>query len=138
MESINRDVDQREVSRYRRPLYLTLFTLVVIIIVASNFYVVVDKANGAAVKSNLSEMRSQIEISFVDSPSYADVCKIPRLQVMFDTAMVAGDGSGKCYSGNSFWITWVGLKNTNEAWCVDSRGFSKFIPKPDAPIAGCF
>ena len=104
-----------------------------------------NKGADAAIKSNLSNMRSQVEILFGDNGIYNGVCTAQNPQAMYDASCRASVGAictdntnGHCWNNASNWGAWVQLKyDTTRAWCVDYTGASRQVPKPAPNIVIC-
>jgi len=87
------------------------------------------KAANAAVKSNMTNMRSQIALLFDNGP-YTNICTNPTITAFRTAAATAGGGTNVCNVGGgttptSFVIS-IQLKVQEGAynyWCVDSTGF---------------
>ena len=113
-----------------------LIVVTIIGIVASIVIVALNTARGKAanvsVKANLSNMRTQAELSYDDQNpnSYINVCDNVTVDAALDSAISAGGGSGICNDGVSGWAAAVQLKTlegSNNTWCVDNTGVSKAI-----------
>lgn len=126
----------------------TLIELLVVIALLSMMASIVFAAlNGArksaadtSVKSNLANMRAQVELLFGDTGNYSAVCVSTQPQNMFNAAVSASGGTSKCNPAASKWNAWVQLKtDITSAWCVDSTGASRLIPTPGGSgiIASC-
>src|SRR4051812_23822809 len=95
----------------KRSSGFTLIELLVVIALLSMMASIVFAAlNGArktaadtAIKSNLSNMRSQIELLFGDTGNYSAVCVSTQPQNMFNAAVSAGGGTSKCNPAASKW-----------------------------------
>lgn len=89
------------------------------------------KAANAAVKSNMSNMRSQITLQYEDGP-YVNICSNGTINTFRAAAVAAGGGTNVCNTGGgasqtSFAIS-IQLKvveNGFTYWCVDSTGASR-------------
>ena len=111
-----------------------------------------ERAENAAVKANLANLRAQAEFVYDDSNPHAygaapnaSSCTEPAANSLFSTdtpataiinnivsqALEHSGGASYCSSTLSNWVASVELKISEDAnayWCVDSSGLSKGIP----------
>lgn len=81
-----------------------------------------NKGSDAAVKSQLSSVRAEAEISYDDSGySYDNVCT--AVATLVTAAGNSGGGTGVCNDSVTAWAAQAPLK-TSGYWCVDSTGTS--------------
>lgn len=81
-----------------------------------------SKGSDAAVKSQLSSVRAEAEISYDDSNySYDNVCT--AVATLVTAAGNSGGGAGVCNDSATAWAASAPLK-TSGYWCVDSTGKS--------------
>jgi prepilin-type N-terminal cleavage/methylation domain-containing protein len=89
-----------------------------------------NKANDAAVKSDLEGMRPSAEIWYDDhSNIYTGFCADTSATKASDAASLVGSGnttSDVCNESATAWAAAAPLK-TAGAWCVDSTGASRLI-----------
>ncbi|MFZ2523385.1 MAG: type II secretion system protein [Minisyncoccia bacterium] len=91
------------------------------------------KGGNAAVKANLSGIRSQAEIVYDDNgQDYSNVCSDQSVVDAVTAALTAGGDAGavgdRCNSSASAWAANALLKTPEASstyWCVDSVGKSK-------------
>jgi len=87
-----------------------------------------NKGNDAAVKSELSSVRAQAEISYdSNNNSYINVCADGQVVKLLDDASQKGAGnttSDACYDVAGAYAASAPLKSGG-FWCVDSTGVSK-------------
>jgi len=108
-----------------------------------------DKGTDAAVKSNLTGLKSQAAIYnddnsgdfslICDDPKIADAVEGSKLAVA-PTVTSGGLGDGDCASSATEWAAWVNLKSASTtAFCVDSTGVSSTTPAQNSstPITLC-
>jgi prepilin-type N-terminal cleavage/methylation domain-containing protein len=117
----------------------TLIELLVVIALIGMFGAIVLAAlnsarlsgGDAAIKNNLSNMRSQEELLYGDTANYSFACSGgTKPRDMFNAAVSSGgSGTAVCRQNSSLWVACVPLKsNSSNAWCVDYKGQSKQIP----------
>jgi len=88
-----------------------------------------DKSGNAAVKSSMSSLRTQMDLSW--SGTYTGICTDTKVAEILDSASMAGVGnatSDVCNSNSTRWAASVPLKmaeGTSNYWCVDSTGIAK-------------
>lgn len=81
-----------------------------------------NKGSDAAVKSQLSSVRAEAEISYDDNGySYDNVCT--AVATLVTAAGNSGGGTGVCNDNATAWAASAPLK-TSGYWCVDSTGTS--------------
>ncbi|MEK7163366.1 MAG: type II secretion system protein [Patescibacteria group bacterium] len=90
------------------------------------------KGANAAVKANLTQIRSQAEIVFdgVSPNSYATMCADATVVSARTAADAAGSGTNKCFGDADSWVVSTKLKvvdGANNYFCVDSTGKAKSI-----------
>lgn len=94
-----------------------------------------EKAANAAIKQNLTTLRSEVELFYTNSTtsSYVNVCddaKILRIR----TAVNSASGlTMACYSNANTWAASSALKRpegANNYWCVDGGGASRGHASP--------
>lgn len=91
-----------------------------------------SKGADASVKANLSGIRSQAEIVYDSTNSYATVCANATVVSAGAAAALAGGGTFVCNNQAASWSASTALKSTNvvsgssgtDYWCVDSNGKS--------------
>jgi len=92
-----------------------------------------SKGANAAIKANLSGIRSQAELVYNDNgQSYATVCDNENVTNALNSAITAGGDTGsvatRCNATGTAWAANVLLKvaeGTSLYWCVDSLGVGK-------------
>ncbi len=94
------------------------------------------KGANAAVKSNLANIRAQMEIVYdgVSPNTYVGGCASTTVANALTSATSANGGvTPKCYESSSAWVVSAQLKVADDSagtlthWCVDSAGKSKAI-----------
>ncbi len=93
------------------------------------------KGANAAVKSNLANIRAQMEIVYdgVNPNSYATGCTSTTVANALTSAGAAGGVTPKCYNASGTWVAAAQLKVADDSagtlthWCVDSAGKSRAI-----------
>lgn len=132
---------------YRSTRGFTLIELLVVIAIIGILASVViaqlnsarDKGGDAAVKSNLSNLRSQAALYFDEnSSSYGpntgtscttagSVFADARVAAQIDAAEAASGGGSiaACANSTTLWTVSVPLRDKTKAWCVDSSGIAK-------------
>jgi len=84
-----------------------------------------NKGNDAAVKSELSSIRAQAEISYdSNSNSYTQVCADTQVIKLLADAAVKSGGATACNPSQGAYAASSALKSSG-FWCVDSLGTSK-------------
>ena len=103
-----------------------------------------DEARDANTRSEMSSLRSAMEVRGMREGSFADICSddgsftvddddniddstINRLQEAIDANGPNNDGNIACYSDSRSWIVTAKLNlddGGDEYWCVDSDGFA--------------
>lgn len=97
-----------------------------------------SKGADAAVKANLSGIRTQAELVYDTNSSYATVCADSSIANALAQATTTGANGGACANAATTWSAWAGLKSVAaDAWCVDSNGVSRQITKPTTAITTC-
>lgn len=98
-----------------------------------------DKGGDAAVKSNLSNLRSQAALYYEDNnntygPNTGTSCTTAgsvftdsRVAAQLNAAVQASGGgsSATCANSATLWVVSVPLRDKTKAWCVDSSGIAK-------------
>ena len=98
-----------------------------------------DKGGDAAVKANLSNLRSQAALYYEDNgntfgPNTGTSCTTTgsvfadtRVAAQLGAAVTASGGgsSATCANGTTLWVVSVPLRDKTKAWCVDSSGIAK-------------
>lgn len=82
-----------------------------------------NKGNDAAVKANLSGVRTQAELVYDDAnpPSYDAVCASTPIVDAVAQAGTAGGGTGVCNDSTAAWAAAANMR-AGGYWCVDSTG----------------
>ena len=85
-----------------------------------------DKGNDAAVKTNLTTVRTQAELYYDDnSNTYEGMCDVSPITDAIEAAGTAGNGSQDCYDDSNEWMAFAKLKTSNTLWfCADYQGVS--------------
>ncbi len=82
-----------------------------------------NKGSDAAVKSNLNGMRSQAEIVYDNTASYATVCDDANVVQAVAAARTAGSGTAACVDDANEWVIYANLKTASTIYaCVDYKG----------------
>lgn len=125
----------------------TLIELLVVIAIVGILSAVVlsqlnsarEKGADAAVKSNLVSVRSVAETLYDNGYNgYQGICSDSKMTGPHNAAVAAGGNGGTCTSNSGAYADWAGLKtDLTKAWCVDSTGNSRMIPKPGSGITVC-
>jgi prepilin-type N-terminal cleavage/methylation domain-containing protein len=94
-----------------------------------------SKGSNAAVKSNLANIRAQMEIVYdgASPNSYATGCANATVAAARAAADSAGGGTNKCFGDANGWVISTELKvaeGSSTNWCVDSAGKAKGITAP--------
>ena len=98
-----------------------------------------DKAANAVVKSSMASLRSQAEIFFDISQSYAGVCNDPKFASLLEKATTTGGGptstplTSYCQSDIDAWAAYSNLKVPEDGagyWCSDNKGMSSLLAVP--------
>ena len=98
-----------------------------------------DKGGDAAVKANLSNLRSQAALYYDEhdnsyGPNTGTSCTTTgsvfadtRVAAQLDAAVKASGGgsSATCANGTTLWVASVPLRDKTKSWCVDSSGIAK-------------
>lgn len=80
-----------------------------------------DKGSDAAIKSNLTNMRSQAELIFIERGDYDTFCE--------DTPVVdaVASAGATCVDSTTSGVDWIlaaQLNNGTDTYCVDSTGYA--------------
>ncbi|MFZ2522297.1 MAG: type II secretion system protein [Minisyncoccia bacterium] len=92
-----------------------------------------DKAANAGVKSNISGIRNQAEISYDENNNlYTSVCSDSKVMQALSAASLAGTATTTSYICNdddNYWVAQTPLKiadnDGSTLWCIDSSGSPK-------------
>lgn len=89
-----------------------------------------EKGANAAIKQNLSSLRSEIELFYSNAinPTYAGVCGDTKVMQIRSAANAVSGLTMVCYSNASTWAASSPLKGpegTFNYWCVDTSGTAR-------------
>ena len=104
-----------------------------------------NKASDGAVKMQMSQLRTQAEVSSVDG-GYKNLCTAGTdFTRILEAAVKSGNGSyaigTNCYSDNTNGTEWSAIAplrtDTANVWCVNSLGYNGTLSATGATTATC-
>jgi type IV pilus assembly protein PilE len=115
-----------------------------ILFIAINPVEQTNKADDAAVKVALSQIRTQAAVEFAAGGNYSTVCTATNTKTLYDGAVKVGKGKPAtvtdCKSYPTAYVAWVET-NKSGIFCVDLNGYAGTIPAAltvtDAATAKC-
>lgn len=99
-------------------------------IVLGSMQVSRDRGANAAIKQNISSLRSEVELLYSNSAtaSYANVCTDSKVMQIRGVINLASGATMVCYSNTSAWAASSPLKVSEGSfnyWCVDTSGTAR-------------
>lgn len=90
-----------------------------------------DRANDAAIKSEMSSIRSEAELVYSDTGEYTTLCTaIASIKASIDGK---SSEASVCAAGDQRWAYSAKLLADTGHWCVDSDGAAREIPNAIDP-----